>query len=193
VQGEFTPPPFMADGPDLYWLAGLLEGEGSFFPGPPSAPNRPTLVVNMTDEDVVARAAALLGVKVYSWRNRRGDKTHWKTAYRAGISGRQAVALMLQLRPLMGRRRREQIDRVVASFDWAKALSLPYGQRRGKLTPENVLAIYRRGQSSETTASLAREFGVSQQSVQYIRQGRSWRWLTQPEERGQPWPQESSF
>jgi hypothetical protein len=23
---------------DLYWLAGLLEGEGTFIPGPPSAP-----------------------------------------------------------------------------------------------------------------------------------------------------------
>jgi hypothetical protein len=44
---------------DLHWLAGLLEGEGSFLKGPPSAPRHPILALQMTDEDVVARVAAM--------------------------------------------------------------------------------------------------------------------------------------
>lgn len=49
---------------DRYWLAGLLEGEGSFLKGPPSAPRYPVLSLQMTDEDVVARVAAMLGRKM---------------------------------------------------------------------------------------------------------------------------------
>lgn len=41
----------------LLWLAGLLEGEGSLIPGPPSYPNSPIIAIQMTDEDVVAKAA----------------------------------------------------------------------------------------------------------------------------------------
>ena len=43
-----------------YWLAGILEGEGTFMSGPPSQPNSPIVRTCMTDRDVVARAALLL-------------------------------------------------------------------------------------------------------------------------------------
>jgi hypothetical protein len=45
---------------DLHWLAGLLEGEGRFIPGPPSAPRTPAVVLTMADRDIVDRAAILL-------------------------------------------------------------------------------------------------------------------------------------
>lgn len=47
---------------DLLWLAGYLEGEGSFTSPTPSAPNRPRIQVAATDEDVVQRTAVLWGV-----------------------------------------------------------------------------------------------------------------------------------
>ena len=34
---------------ELHWLAGLLEGEGTFMTGPPSSPGLPVIAVNMTD------------------------------------------------------------------------------------------------------------------------------------------------
>jgi hypothetical protein len=46
---------------ELHWLAGLLEGEGSFTAGPPSSPRMPVISVNMTDEDVVARLGRIPG------------------------------------------------------------------------------------------------------------------------------------
>jgi hypothetical protein len=43
----------------LAWLAGLLEGEGSFSRGLPSNPTKPIISLHMVDEDVVARVAAI--------------------------------------------------------------------------------------------------------------------------------------
>jgi hypothetical protein len=37
----------------LYWLAGLIEGEGSFIAGTPSHPRRPVVAVTMTDYDIL--------------------------------------------------------------------------------------------------------------------------------------------
>src|SRR4051812_29292397 len=52
-------PPVSAQ--DLHWLAGLLEGEGSFIAGPPSAPRSPIVQATMVDRDIIDRAGALLG------------------------------------------------------------------------------------------------------------------------------------
>lgn len=99
---------------ELHWLAGLLEGEGSFLTGPPSAPRYPVVALQMTDEDVVARVAAMFGRKPGRWQPReiRHQETHL-----VRITGAKAVAWMLALRPLMGQRRRMQIDRAVASHE----------------------------------------------------------------------------
>lgn len=43
--------------PQLSWVAGLLEGEGTFLAPPPSSPNQPRLRVQMTDRDIVDRFA----------------------------------------------------------------------------------------------------------------------------------------
>jgi hypothetical protein len=101
------------DASDLAWLAGLLEGEGSFIAGPPSAPRSPAVQVSMVDGDVVERAAALLGVSVTVVPSRREG---WRTAYCARIRGARAVLWMKRLRPLMGVRRQAQIDRAAASY-----------------------------------------------------------------------------
>jgi hypothetical protein len=98
---------------DRYWLAGLLEGEGSFFAGPPSQPHLPVLSIQETDEDVVGRVGDLLGRKIYASHPKRDG---WKTTYQLRLVGSRAVAWMTALRPLMGRRRREQIDRALASY-----------------------------------------------------------------------------
>jgi len=50
------------DEQDLYWLAGLLEGEGSFLKPAPCEPKHPRVALCMTDFDIVMRAANLFGV-----------------------------------------------------------------------------------------------------------------------------------
>lgn len=103
---------------ELYWLAGLLEGEGSFVAGPPSSPNCPRVQLPMTDRDVVEHAAHLFDRPV--WRSDRGADLGYKPAFLTSIKGAAAVRLMSALRPVMGERRRSQIDH---------ALEHPYNPR----------------------------------------------------------------
>ena len=95
--------------PDLTWLAGLLEGEGTFMAGPPSSPRCPVVRVEMTDRDVVVRVAALIDRTVSSPNPRKGNKRSYITA----IKGRPAIALMLQVAPMLSEARRRQIRRAL--------------------------------------------------------------------------------
>lgn len=102
----------MESASDLHWLAGLLEGEGSFLVGPPSSPRTPRIQLPMTDRDVVERAARLFDRPV--WRSDRGLELGYRPVYLTSIKGAAAVHLMIALKPLMGRRRTAQIDRALA-------------------------------------------------------------------------------
>jgi hypothetical protein len=97
----------------FYWLAGILEGEGTFLSGPPSSPNSPVARISMTDRDIVARAAMLLERAVTPERAR---KVHYKPPYITQIKGVEAVRLMRAMRPVLGPDRRRQIDRVLARW-----------------------------------------------------------------------------
>lgn len=97
----------------LYWLAGILEGEGTFISGPPSQPNSPVARICMTDRDIVARAAVLLERAVTPVRAR---EPHYKPPYVTQIKGLEAVGLMRAMRPVLGPDRQHQIDRVLKGW-----------------------------------------------------------------------------
>ncbi|HEX9494322.1 MAG TPA: hypothetical protein VGA38_01010 [Candidatus Limnocylindria bacterium] len=94
---------------DLGWLAGILEGEGTFVAGPPSSPRCPIVRVEMTDRDVVLRVGALIERAVCSPTPRGGNQRTYATA----IKGRPAIALMLRVAPLLSEVRRAQIRRAL--------------------------------------------------------------------------------
>jgi hypothetical protein len=98
---------------DLYWLAGILEGEGTFVSGPPSQPNSPIARISMTDLDTVTRAAGRLDRAVTPVRAR---KPHHKPVFNTQIKGAEAVALMMAVRPILGPDRTRQIGRVLAGW-----------------------------------------------------------------------------
>ncbi len=98
---------------ELYWLAGLLEGEGSFMKGPPSSPRQPIVVLPMTDQDVVERAARLFDRAVLSWDRRSAQPR--KRVFITTIKGMAAVMVMRTMHPLMGTRRRTQIEAALAA------------------------------------------------------------------------------
>jgi len=90
---------------DIGWVAGLLEGEGSFG----WSMTTPYVHVSMTDEDVIDRYRRLLdlGQKIVRrWPDR-------KTAYQVVVRGRRAVAIMMTVYSLMGTRRRARIREVL--------------------------------------------------------------------------------
>ena len=102
---------------DLHWLAGLLEGEGSFqgIMGPKGL--KVTIVVQMADRDVVARVARIMKTPSLTGPIVR-QGIHRKPMWSTAVYGRTAIAWMFVLYPLMGARRKEAI--VVAVSAWKK-------------------------------------------------------------------------
>ncbi|QGH78304.1 HNH endonuclease [Streptomyces phage Tribute] len=104
---------------DLAWLAGLLEGEGSFMTIKSHVKGKvylyPKIVVTMTDLDVIQRAATLLGNAVYNVPLQKNGVSKLKQ-YQAQISGAKAADLMKELLPHMGRRRSEKIREILKAY-----------------------------------------------------------------------------
>ena len=88
---------------DIYWIAGILEGEGSF------GKNNTTVYITlgMTDKDVVDKFHTL--VKFGSRNEFRHNEPNRKVLYRWTGAGRDAAALMMTIYTLMGTRRQARI------------------------------------------------------------------------------------
>src|SRR5215475_6316601 len=88
---------------EIAWLAGLLEGEGSFLI------NRGVIALQSTDKDIVWKMADILGVP----RSRRfwqpGRKASYKKVYYCRVAGYRGMGWMMTLYPFMGERRQATI------------------------------------------------------------------------------------
>ena len=114
---------------DLAWLAGFLEGEGCFssqryYQNRTCWYDLPSIQVNMTDRDVVARAGRLLGGRQVSVRV--NCKTKHKDQYVWRVNGKRAVHVMRKLLPHMGKRRAKRISALIRSYE---ASISPQGSR----------------------------------------------------------------
>ena len=98
---------------ELYWLAGWLEGEGSFVAPPPSDPRRPRIIGEPGDADVIREVARLLDLTPTPWFPARARRRGWARTGRVLRQGGHAVRLMSELAPLVGARRQSQIDRAI--------------------------------------------------------------------------------
>jgi hypothetical protein len=107
VLAETTPPPGMSS-EEFHWLAGWLEGEGSFQAPPPSDPRRPRISATTRDQDVAVEAARLCRVTPSHDCSRRILDHGWSPTWRVLLRGTRAIALMQALEPIMGARRRGQ-------------------------------------------------------------------------------------
>jgi hypothetical protein len=99
----------------LAWLAGLLEGEGTFSVNRQSADIAyPVIKLTMCDQGVVARAAGLIGAP--NVRRQEPERPGWSPTFVTAISGRDAATWMRRLRDSMGTRRRAAIDAALAQY-----------------------------------------------------------------------------
>jgi hypothetical protein len=94
---------------DILWLAGLLEGEGTF---DLHRGRYPRVRVGMTDRDVVGRAATLLGCRVRSTLRPAPAQATWH----AEITGEKAVEVMTAILPHMGARRSGRIATILGHY-----------------------------------------------------------------------------
>lgn len=99
--------PFATVG-DVQWLSGLWEGDGTFCISGPT----PRMVLQMTDKDVVERAASIIGSKVWQTSVTKRHKKVWV----CGSAGLKAVELMRIVKPYMGKRRQQQIVDTVTAW-----------------------------------------------------------------------------
>lgn len=99
---------------ELYWLAGILEGEGCFglYAIGRSGHKYPRIQLTMCDEDIVTRAIMFMGGKVHGPYKKKNRKPRWVGYVPSG----KAIAMMRQLFPLMGKRRRKKILEIIKAW-----------------------------------------------------------------------------
>jgi hypothetical protein len=96
---------------DICWLAGLLEGEGSFrIHG--NGEGTLEVCVGMTDRDVILRAAQILGTSVDGPYFRPPHKP----MYQARVYSSRAASWMMTIYSLMGERRKEKIRTILKKW-----------------------------------------------------------------------------
>src|SRR5258706_14481281 len=112
---------------DLYWLAGVLEGEGCFTADRVKDKCYPKVTLRMTDEDTVRKAAKLFGTNTHEYENNSENfivtrKT--KNIFQSSIVGIEARGWMMTLYSLMGVRRQQKIKELLlqsrANHDFLK-------------------------------------------------------------------------
>lgn len=99
----------------LAWLAGLLEGEGTFSVNRQSAHIAyPVISLRMCDEGIVTRVARVVGAPDV-WL-REPEQDGWSPTFVAAITGHHAATWMRRLRNSMGTRRTAAIDTALAQY-----------------------------------------------------------------------------
>lgn len=92
----------------LYWLVGILEGEGCF-----SYDCSPGIKVGMTDKDIIQKISKIFNRKMrgpYKYKNNK------KEVYYTEIFGISAIEWMKAIYPLMGKRRKNMIRKILNRF-----------------------------------------------------------------------------
>ena len=102
---------------DICWLAGLLEGEGSFYTYTKKQLKNPTtypeLSVQSNDEDVILRASLLIGSRVSDVVPYNYSKLK---SYKVRACSTKAIQWMMTIYPLMGIRRKAKIKEVITAW-----------------------------------------------------------------------------
>ncbi len=111
---------------EIAWLAGLLEGEGSFHIKDGCA----HLQMQSTDKDVIRRATEVLSTKFHDSPCKPRGKDTYKPVWRLAVHGTRAISWMMTLYSLMGERRQTKIREVLDQWKASKAMPrAPRGRR----------------------------------------------------------------
>lgn len=126
----------------IHWLAGLLEGEGSFYLQTHHRlsrklgyhPKHAIIKVGMTDRDVVERAHNILG-STHKIESSKYTINSGKIMYVSKLSGNAAIQWMMTLYSLMGNRRKLKIEEILFYWKYHKEGD----RRRDEAIPGSIL------------------------------------------------------
>lgn len=131
---------------ELYWLAGLLEGEGYF---QTKKKTSPLIALEMTDEDIMKRVCSLIGTSYCKPKVRK--PTH-KQSFKTTLKGAKAIDLMKQILPIMGERRAQRIRECIDSYTLAP---------KGLITLSQKEEIINRFKNGEKPKDIAKDYPIS--------------------------------
>lgn len=117
---------------DVYWMAGLLEGEGYFGNHKPAS--TPVIQLAMCDGDVIDKFHRL--VKATNPVRHTMPRKARRKVHIVALTGPRAVGLMMTVYSLMGQRRKEKIRQVISEWRSKRAKIRGVGEhsRYGKCT-----------------------------------------------------------
>ena len=145
----------ITDAPSVAWLAGLLEGEGSFV----LCANRIAISLAMTDKDTIDKVCALTGARSYPVTSRAA---HHKQAYVCKITGQRAQYYMQCILPYMGLRRSEKIQECLSHFDMALSARRERIAALGRVVTDSALqSAWLERDPSMSFRAFARALGVA--------------------------------
>ena len=154
---------------ELYWLAGILEGEGSFLMSRTS----PTIQIAMTDMDVVERAAILM--RSSTPRPMLGKRGPGLLQWRTRCFGDTALELMRLLLPHMGMRRTEQILNVIKLSGARSGYARGDRNYNSKLRAEHIPLIRYLSTKGLGYKRLAKMCGVNPKTIRDAVLGNTWK------------------
>jgi hypothetical protein len=119
---------------ELYWVAGILDGEGSFY-STKSHPWYPRIALGMTDLDTIEKAKKILKVIGVTTHQTFLDSS--KTIYKFTVTGDLAAQWMMTLYTLMSKRRQEKIKDLLKMWKVHKFKTREYCSKGHALIPAN--------------------------------------------------------
>lgn len=101
----------------IYWVAGIIEGEGSIHQNKTHKGGYlyPRIRVNMTDQDIIQRLFDITGIGTITGPQKAPSrKEHWKENYVWAVSRKEEVFRLLgAIYPILGQRKQAQVERCI--------------------------------------------------------------------------------
>jgi hypothetical protein len=142
----------------IAWIAGILEGEGSFI----IRPNGGILICcTMTDFDVLERIQKSVGGSIYT--HRRKQKEYHKSSWTWNIYGEKAYTLTKQILPYLLSRRSEKAYKMMKTYENSNRV-------KAKNNQEKIKHLYK--ERNLTHKTIAEMFKISRSYVSHILNGR---------------------
>jgi len=159
---------------DLYWMAGIIEGEGTMH----TEKKAVILAVQMSDKDIVTRIADLWKNKtIYTYTQGNSEGKNYKTMYSVRRAGYPALMIMQTIYPIMGNRRKEQIEKCFNFYNYDIHKKLPLKSKIGqKITGAQIKNIIKRYEQGESPYKIAKSYPFSGSYLHRICHGKCGRW-----------------
>lgn len=102
----------------IHWVAGILEGEGSF--GLTNKGKSPAIWISMTDADVIERLRNIIDPSMSISITKDERKESYKDSFRFTINSKKAIQWMMIIYSLMSIRRKAKIRDIISAWKIAE-------------------------------------------------------------------------